>query len=277
MYLGVDVGGTKVLVAVFSDSGEIIRNVRFQTPKVYADFLEEFKNHFQELPDHAFISVVMGIPGRIDSTNRVGLNFGNLGWHNIPVSEDVEQIVGCPVLVENDAKLAGLSEASLVIEQYQKVLYVAIGTGIGVSYVDHGQIEGNLSDSGGGALLIAFEGKMQPWDRFASGKAILKRYGKRASDISAEETTIWKTIARNLAMGLIDLIALTEPEVVVLGGGVATNYNKFIDFLVKDLKAYEAPMVTIPPVLQAQRPEEAVVYGCYELARKISASITQPT
>lgn len=276
MYLGVDVGGTKTLLAVFDDKGEIIERVRFETPKVYNDFLEEFKNYFHELSNQTLVSAAMGIPGRIDPTNRIGLNFGNLAWHNIPISDDIKHIIGCTVVVENDAKLAGLFEASLVAEEYQKVLYIAIGTGIGISFIDHGQIEGNLSDSGGGALLIEHDGKMRPWDKFASGRAIMKQYGKRASDIDVRDTTIWKAVARNLAVGLIDLIALTEPDVVILGGGVATNYSKFINFLVKDLKRFEAPMITIPPIEQAKRPEEAVVYGCYEMARKINANATQP-
>lgn len=276
MYLGVDVGGTKTLLAVFDDKGEIIEHARFETPKVYINFLDEFKNQFYQLSNNSFKSAAMGIPGRIDPTNRIGLNFGNLAWHNIPIADNIEQITGCPVAIENDAKLAGLFEASLVAEEYQKVLYIAIGTGIGISFIDHGQIEGNLSDSGGGAFLIEHKEKMRPWDKFASGKAIMKQYGKRASDIDIGDTTIWKAVARNLAVGLIDLIALTEPDAVILGGGVATNYPKFIDFLVKDLKRFEAPMITIPPILQAQRTEEAVVYGCYKMARKINANATQP-
>lgn len=275
MYLGVDVGGTKTLLAVFDNKGVVLEQVRFETPKIYQNFLHELEEHLSELSHQTFNAVAVGIPGIVDRRKGKGVDFGNLPWKNVPIDQDLEKLLHYPVAIENDAKLGGLSEALLVHEQYDKALYVTIGTGIGIALIAGGEITTELSDTGGKSLLIEHEGKMQPWESFASGKAIMKRYGKRASDIDVEDTTIWKAIARNLAVGLIDLIALTEPDVIILGGGVATNYHKFIDFLTNDLKRYEAPMITIPPIEQAKRPEEAVVYGCYEIARKLHAGIAQ--
>ena len=58
---------------------------------------------------------------------------------------------------------------------------------------------------------------------------------------------------------------------VVLGGGVGHYLEKYHHLLVTELKKYATPMVPIPPIIKAQRPEEAVVYGCYDLARSVYA------
>jgi predicted NBD/HSP70 family sugar kinase len=71
----------------------------------------------------------------------------------------------------------------------------------------------------------------------------------------------------NIAVGLIDLIAVMQPEVIVLGGGVGRYYSRYGRFLRASLKRYENAMMPIPPIREAARPERAVVYGCYDLAK----------
>ena len=120
-------------------------------------------------------------------------------------------------------------------------------------------------------MLLEHHGKLEPWEDFASGKAIVRHFGKRASEISDEET--WHIIAHNIALGLIDLIALMQPDVIVLGGGVSAYYNKFKDFLAADLRSYENPLFKIPVIEEAVRPELAVVYGCYDLAKSVYGKV----
>ncbi|MDZ7785804.1 MAG: ROK family protein [Candidatus Saccharibacteria bacterium] len=70
-----------------------------------------------------------------------------------------------------------------------------------------------------------------------------------------------------IAIGLIDVIATLTPEVIIFGGGVGAHFDKYQDRLMEELKIYENPLLTLPKIIQATRPEEAVVYGCYELAK----------
>jgi predicted NBD/HSP70 family sugar kinase len=60
------------------------------------------------------------------------------------------------------------------------------------------------------------------------------------------------------------LLATIQPDVVVVGGGVGAHFEKFQPFLEEALKKINNPLVPVPPLLKAQRPEEAVIYGCYE-------------
>jgi predicted NBD/HSP70 family sugar kinase len=265
MYLGVDIGGTKTLVATLGDDGEIQEERRFSTPKHYPDFLAKLKGALVTLATQDFTAVGVGVPGRLDRETGVAISCGNLGWKNIAIRSDIHKLVHCPVVIENDAKLAGLSEAKLLGSTYKKVLYITISTGIGIARIENGVIDTSFGDSGGKAMLLQHNGKEQPWESFASGKAIVKRFGKRAEDIHDAKT--WQIIAHDLAQGLIDLIAIVEPEVIVFGGGVGQFLERFEKPLKTELKRYENPMLPIPPLRKAARPEQAVIYGCYDVAK----------
>jgi predicted NBD/HSP70 family sugar kinase len=115
-------------------------------------------------------------------------------------------------------------------------------------------------------MLLEHDGKLMRWEEFASGKAIVAKFGKRASDIT--EPDDWYVIARNIALGLIDVIAATTPDAIVIGGGVGSHFAKFGDRLTEQLKIYEDSLLHVPPVFGAQRAEEAVIYGCYILANQ---------
>jgi predicted NBD/HSP70 family sugar kinase len=116
-------------------------------------------------------------------------------------------------------------------------------------------------------MLLEHHGKMVTWESFASGKAIVKRFGKRAEDIHDAKT--WKIISHDISLGLIDLIAVLQPEVIVFGGGVDIFFERFKEHLEDALKKYETPLTPIPPLIKAARPNEAVVYGCYDYAKSM--------
>lgn len=266
MYLGIDIGGTKTLVASLDDSGVIEEQYKFATPKTYEAFLKELASNVAKLSTKNFRACGVGAPGRIDRARGVAVAFGNLGWKNTPLQKDVRIIAKCPVVIENDANLAGLSEAMLR-KHHEKVLYVTISTGIGTGFIINQRIEPDLADSEGGQMLLQHHGKLEPWEDFASGRAIVRRFGKPASQINDAAT--WHIIAHDIALGLIDLIALMQPDAIVLGGGVSAHYDKFKDFLAAELRSYENPLFKLPVIEEAQRPEQAVVYGSYDLARSV--------
>ncbi len=266
MYLAVDIGGTKTLVASLNDNGEIVVKSKFATPGNYLEFLEELSKVVANLSTKDFMACGVGIAGRIDRIHGRRFPSGKLRWNNVPILADVEKIVGCPVVLENDAKLAGLSEAMLLKEKYKRVLYVTVSTGIGYALVVNQVIDRNLGDDGGNTIMLDRGGKLESWESFAAGSAIVRRYGKRAEDIHDEST--WQKIAHDLGRGLVELIAITEPEVIVFGGSVGAYFDRFSGPLENELKKYETPLLKMPVLLEAQRPEEVVVYGCYDLARQ---------
>jgi predicted NBD/HSP70 family sugar kinase len=267
MYLAIDIGGTKTLVATLTNDGVISERIRFETPDEYKDFPELLAENVAKLSTYNFLACGVGVPGRLKREQGIGIAMGNLPWTNVPIKADVKKIVNCPVFIENDAKLAGLSEAMLVKHKYDRVLYVTISTGIGTGIIINQEINPAFADSEGGHMLLEHNDRLMEWEDFAAGSAIVRRYGKKARDITDEAT--WKHIAHDLAIGLIDLIAVIEPQVIILGGSVGNYLERYKKPLKEALKRYEMPLVPIPPIIKAQRPEDAVLYGCYDLAKSM--------
>lgn len=266
MYMAVDIGATKVLLAVFTAAGEIVEQVKFPTGKKYEDLLKDLTSQISLLKHQDYKKAVVAVPGRLDRTRGIAIAFGNRSWENLPIQNDMKSILKCPVVIENDSKLAALSEALLIKNEFKKVLYVTISTGISSGLIVNGIIDPDLADSEGGQMWFEHNGKPTQWEDFASGRAIVATYGKRASEIT--DPKIWKEISHNIAMGLIELISIIQPEVIVLGGGVGTHLAKYEKPLLAELKKYELPIVPIPPIRRAKHPEEAVIYGCYQVAKQ---------
>jgi predicted NBD/HSP70 family sugar kinase len=208
----------------------------------------------------------VGLPGKIDRTHGIAIAFGNESWENVPVEKDIKKFIHFPLVIENDAKLAGLSEAML-LKEYKKVLYVTISTGIGAGFIVDQKIDPSMADTEGGQMLLEHNGKLVTWEDFASGRAFVERFGKNVSEITDKRT--WQIIARDIAVGLIDLIAVMQPDAIVLGGSVGAQYDKFKDYLDDFLKQYENPLFNVPLIQRAARPELAVIYGCYDLAKQV--------
>jgi len=272
VYLAVDIGGTKTLLGVFTKNGQLKEQFRFETPTSYATFLSVLRRHIEPLMLQDITAIGVAAPGMIDRSRGVGKNFGNLKWKNAPLQKDLELMTHTPVAVENDANLAGLSEARNLKGDFNKVLFITISTGIGTGIITNGVIDPEFADSEGGFLQLEYKGKLTPWEDFASGSAILERYGKQARDI--KDKKIWKTICHDWARGMLGLIAVVQPDAIVIGGGVGSHFDRFGDILTKELKKYETPMTPIPPLFQAKRPEEAVIYGCYELLKDMTDAKT---
>ena len=197
MYIGIDIGGTKTLVAALSDNGVIAASVKFATPKNYDEFLKELKRVLQdELPFSDFRAGSVAAPGAIDRKRGRFEEGGNLTWRNVPLQHDIEHLTHCPMLVENDANLAGLSEAMLLKDTHAKVLYITISTGIGTGFIVNQQIDPSMADSEGGQLMLQHGDKIVKWESFASGKAIYERNAlKEAIAQDVENGSHYYTIA----------------------------------------------------------------------------------
>ena len=207
------------------------------------------------------------MPGWIDFKLGIAVGFGNLPWENVHIKKDLEEIMpNIPVLIHNDAKLAGLSEAHLLGDTYSKVLYLTVSTGIGGGIIVDGYIDPSFANFEPGQMKFEFQGQSLDWEDFASGRALVQKYGKLASELEDEKS--WREFSQSLAIGLEVLLATVQPDVVVIGGGVGAHFEKFKDFLEQDLNAIKNPLVPIPPLVKARRPEEAVIYGCYDYIKQ---------
>jgi len=267
MYLAIDIGGSKTLMAALTYSGEVRETFKFHTDQDYSKFLDQIKTAFQDnFSDHRFTAACCAVPGRLDREKGLVITLGNLPWKNKPIKKDISKVIDhTPVLIENDANLAGLAEAR-VHPKYKKVLYLTVSTGIGDGIIIDGKIDPNFADSEPGQMVVEYEGKLQKWEDFASGRALFAKYNKKASEI--EDSATWKDFSKGLARGINELVATLQPEVIILGGGVGAHYEKFSKYLELALRELENPMTPTPPIIKAKHSEEAVIYGCYEYIKQ---------
>lgn len=268
MYAAVDIGGTKTLVTSFSEDGTLNESIKFPTPPEYEIFISELANNVDKLTTRDFKAVGVAVPEKIDHHKGTLIDGGNLHWRNISIEADMERIFQAPVRVENDAKTAAIAEARLAGPDFETVVYITFSTGIGVGVCVNGNIDNTLRDSEAGLMHVEHNDKMVPWEHLASGKAIVAKYGKRASEL--DDAKAWTEVAHQMAKGILTIIAIVQPDLILIGGGVGSHFAKFEKPLLEELKKYENPLAPTPPIKMAAHPEEAVVYGCYELAKDIS-------
>lgn len=268
MYAAVDIGGTKTLVASFDAEGKVLEEVKFPTPEDYEVFISEMAKTVANLSTHEFKKVVVAAPGRIDHSEGVFLAGGNLSWTHVPIQSDFEKLFNTPVQLENDAKVAAVAEARAAGATFETVVYITISTGIGVGVCVNGNLDHTLLDAEPGHMSVQNGESMVPWETIASGKAIVAAYGQKASELDDPEA--WKYISHNIAKGLLTIIAIVQPDLIIIGGGVGSHFDKFEEPLLAELKKYENPLAPTPPIRMAVHPEEAVIYGCYELAKDSS-------
>ena len=266
MFLAIDVGGTKTLVASFTNDGKLSRSIKFKTPLEYNKFIGVLKATLARYDNTKFKYACVALPGKINRKKGIGIAFGNLAWKEIPIKKDLKKFIKCPIVIENDANLAARSEALNVINDFHKVLYLTVSTGIGSGIITNGVIDPDFADSEAGQMKVQFNGKMQYWEDIAAGSAILKHYGKIAADINDKKT--WQEICYKLGLGINTLIATLQPEVIIIGGGVGTHFKKYGKLLKAELKKYSTPLTPVPPIIQAKNSEQAVIFGCYILAIK---------
>jgi len=272
MIVAIDIGGTKTLVAVFDASMNIVKSVKFKTPTNYTEFLKEVRNASLQLPLEDIQAGAVGTRGVVDREKGELALDTKLGWKNIPLAQDCKDIFNCNFSIENDAKMAGLSEARAdTAHGYSKVVYVTVSTGINCAFVIDGLLDQHTVGSEVGKWLVEKDGKVQLWENVASGSWIKETYGGLASDIT--DPVAWKDISYNLALGFVNIAAAYTPDLIIIGGGVGTNFDKFGDILQETMKTLAHPMITVPPVIEASYPEDAVIYGCYHYAHdRLTAS-----
>lgn len=271
-YLCIDFGGTKTLVSIISDPGTIVTEIRFETPEQYPDFIEQLAHEINQLPE-TFTTGVMAVPGLVNHEDGSVVALGNRPWTNFQLQADLLAKTGVTFTLKNDARLAGLAEAVYLKDSYSRVLYITISTGIGAALAVDGQLVPELDDMEVGKMPLEFDGELKPWESVASGKAIVAKYGRRASDITEPE--IWQDIAKLFVRGIAPLCGDYQPDVIVFGGGVGQQAVKFSDYVAAELQTILHPVVRQPEALLAcHYNDESVIYGCYELGKQLTLSPT---
>jgi len=269
MIIAVDTGGTKTLVAGFSEAGDKLNQEKFPTPPSSEDYIKQVAETITRLSTDSeprIISIALPDITKGSTSSYLVESFSHIPWKNFNVVESLQvYFPNSKIVAANDANLGGLGEARMLEKVPNRVLYVTISTGIGTGIIIDGNLDNDFTRAEGGHLMLEHNGTLQDWDSFGSGKAVYEQYGMYGSDISDPE--IWKQITKSISRGFLVLLPVIRPDLVIIGGSMGTHFNKYHQYLLQELvDNMPATLKKLPEFVQAQNPEEAVIYGCYQYA-----------
>ncbi len=269
MIIGVDIGGTKTLVASFDLAGKITKELSFATPQDYTEFLSKLEDTFSNFADINISRCCVGVPGLLDRRKGIVKSLGNLPWVNQPIGSDIAKIFGLSkVSIENDSKLSGLSEVRALDFIPKRALYLTISTGIGGSLVVDGHLSQDMIDMELGKAPLFYEGDLMHWEEFASGKAFADSYGKLGDDVG-DNPIIWQDYAQErLGPGLVVACSYLQVDAIIFGGGLGHHSNHFSSYLGPYLdERLHSNVVRPSQYKNAKHGKNAVIYGCFEYAK----------
>ncbi len=270
--VGVDIGGTKVLAGVVDGAGVVVERVRLQTPhrskkpEVVEDTIVEAIGTLSETSNLAAVGI--GAAGFVDAAGARVLFAPHLSWRNEPLKDRLEERLGIPVLVDNDANTTAWAEVRFgAARGHRQIVCVTLGTGIGGALVFDGRVfrGGNGLAGEFGHMQVVPEGRRCEcgnrgcWEQYSSGNALVREARELVEarspaanqlrelvDDDADKLTgpvvteaaragdrlaieIFAEVGRWLGTGLAGLCAAFDPELIVIGGGVSDADELLLD------------------------------------------------
>lgn len=265
MYIAIDIGGTKTLLSLFSERGKLITKLKIKSlknPDEYARLLKRTIPKILPLRRKSIHAVTISYPGVLENGHpKVAPNLPD--WNGEELEACIKNLfknnrVNCPIYFKNDADLGAFYECKNL---KGKTLYLTFGTGIGGGLVKNGKILKESEHFEPGHNRYTYKGKTEEWEKISSSRAI------RAANNDLDVTKITKKsalddVACRISLGLTDLIKSQKPDQIVLSGPIATILPSFLPTLEKLLET-SLKTGNVPPIYQAEHPQESVIYGAY--------------
>lgn len=145
MRIGIDIGGTKAVVAAVDEAGRILRKEKIATGEnsPCREIICLAARKAAEMAGGAahLDSVGIGIPGTIDAAGKIAVCAPNIGWHDEPVAAFFEEEMGISPFLAQDTRAAAWAEfRNPPMRSKRCVICVTLGTGIGCGVVINGKI-----------------------------------------------------------------------------------------------------------------------------------------
>ncbi len=262
--LGIDLGGTNIAVGVVNDNGEIVGRAGCKTnaPRDVESILDDMACMCREavkaaeltMEDIAYTGI--GSPGTCNTVTGEVERADNLGFVHLMLGDGIQQRLGIPAYLENDANAAAMGEYIAGAGRgSESCICVTLGTGVGGGVIVNGTIYSGHNFAGAelGHTVIAVDGERCAcgrhgcWEAYASATALI-RQTRRAME-QHPESVMWKltesidkvngltafdamragdavgtavvdTYIRYVAIGVTNMINVFQPEVLCIGGGI---------------------------------------------------------
>ena len=302
---GVDVGGTTVKMGLFNVDGEVLDKWEIKTrtenggEAILPDIAAAANAKLEEkgIAKDEVAGLGIGIPGPINEEGVVP-HTANLGWGYKEVSKELSELTGLPCKGGNDANVAALGEMwKGGAAGYQNVVMVTLGTGVGGGIIIGGKILTGSNGAGGeiGHLHVDDNipgqcgcGNKGCLEQVASATGItnLANQALAASDkpsmlregeVSAKtvfdavkaDDELAKEVAERfgkyLGTALANITAVTDPQAIVIGGGVSKAGPILLEYVEKYYQQYCFKSCKNVKFALATLGNDAGIYGCAKL------------
>ncbi len=308
--IGLDIGGTKVLGVVLADDGTVVREARLASPHTGLDVLVQTGASIVTQLDAPGVPIGVGAAGLVDHDGvvRYAPNLPNV--REAPLRDALAEATGRVVVVDNDAAVATLGEVTYGAAMGKRdVLLVTLGTGIGGGFLFDGRPYRGAHNFGAeiGHFTVVLDGPLCAcgerghWESIASGTAlgrmareVVSKGGGAAivaaagGDIGAVSGThvgraaatgdpdargLLVQYAENVAVGLVSLANILDPECIVIAGGLVELgpllFGPLREAFGRHIEGggYRPPI----PIIPAELGERAGAVGAAVLARTLLA------
>jgi glucokinase len=285
--IGVDLGGTAIKLGRFDRQGRCLQSLTVPTPQPSYPkaVLGAIQRAIAQIdPQSKSLAIGIGTPGPACAAGRfarVAINLTN--WHDVPVADWLEDQIGIPTILANDANCAGLGEFWLGAGAlFQDLILLTLGTGVGGAIILDGKLFVGREGTAGELGLITLNpdgppcnsGNRGSLEQHVSVQAIRRRtgldpgeLGDRARRGDQGAIAFWKDYGRDLGAGLASLIYILTPEAIVIGGGISASADFFFPSTWAEIEQRVLPssrsnLKLLPAVLGGQ----AGIVGAAKLA-----------
>src|SRR5215216_1673159 len=264
LVFAVDLGGTHLRVALVDDTGRILRQLKQETPKgdsadgIVAALVKAAEGW--DCRQQPVVAASIMVPGPVDTEHAVILQAPNLpSLINFPLKAKLEQTLGWPVSIENDANAAAVGEMWMgAARGCRDVVSVTLGTGVGGGVIVDGKLWRGAHGAGGEIGHTTVDpfsglkckcGNTGCLELFASATAIVRMTRETLSNfpdsvLNREELTaervydagrdgdelalsVFHRFGTYLGIGLANLINIVDPEIIVIAGGAVNGWKLF--------------------------------------------------
>ncbi len=286
MFLGIEIGGTKLQLGLGDEDGTIATLWRedIAIARGAAGIREQILRAVPKLLANAELRAIgVGFGGPTDdATQSVIVSHQVEGWDGFPLASWLTEQFGVPAIICNDADVAGLAEATYGAGKgLSPIFYITVGTGVGGGLIIDGEIYRGVGRGAAeiGHLRICHPTKsneIRPLEDYSSGGGIETAYGNTltAKAIAAKGDDLANAILdvalQSLAEGICDVIALLCPKRIIVGGGVSLMGEERFFAPLRRLVADRvfSPFAGLTDIVPAALGEEVVIHGALALARK---------
>lgn len=264
MAIGIDIGGTNLRAALVSGTGEILRRVSEKSAPDPELVLGRIADMVRRLDDAHVAAIGVGVPGRVDARRGAVLSGGYVDLASVALANRLESMAGKPVIIDNDCNMALAAEMALgAAAGHGNVVMFTIGTGIGGAVAEGGRIvRGKASAGQLGHIGIDLDGETCKCGRrgcvetVSSGTALGRHIARaglgadigvdalsaRAASGDATARGVLDAWARPLRAAIDTAVAMFNPELVLLGGGLGQAAHSALANLPALAPWYQAPV-----------------------------------